>query len=686
MRQLLAGLAAGCCISMCFAQEDAVIVTAPRFPDEIRRLPASVTVIGAEDIAKSAARTLPELLNEQVGFTMKDLYGNNAATTTIDLRGFGATGAQNTLILLDGRRLNDFDLSGVQWSAIPLASVERIEILRGTGAVLYGDNASAGVVNIVLKSPLAQGTHAEAYGRVASFKTKEGQLYASTANDKLGVSGSLYGYDSDGYRQNNRNEQRNGTLNLRWALERGSLDLRFGADRQDLRLPGARRVQPSIGLDEYAADPRGAQTPLDYANRDGTRYGLTWLQRFGDAEFTLGVDRRDKDQLSYFDQQGFPTTRGDRLTLDSITPRLRMPLALGGLRHSVVLGADMNYWDFNSRRADVPVNLNQPANHVFVTQQTLGLYVQDTIDLTRSTLATLGFRQERAKYSGDDVADPASPACFFCSAAPSVRETQREHAWEVGLRHALDARSVMFGRVGRSYRFVNAEEIYENDVNFLPQFQILRPQHAITYEGGAEWRAGGHGLRLTLFRSNITDEIHLDPFTTGVGNTNLPPSRRQGFELDGRWQASPRLRFSGGYAYTDAKFLEGTLAGSPFAIGTNLPIAGNTVPLVPRHKLNLGMSWDLLARTRLSAALTAASSQVMDNDEPNTLGVRIPAYHVLDLKLARDFRWGRVAAIVNNAFNEKYYTYAVRSAFVADRYALYPLPGTAYGLTVEVRL
>ena len=686
MRQLLAGLAAGCCISMCFAQEDAVIVTAPRFPDEIRRLPASVTVIGAEDIAKSAARTLPELLNEQVGFTMKDLYGNNAATTTIDLRGFGATGAQNTLILLDGRRLNDFDLSGVQWSAIPLASVERIEILRGTGAVLYGDNASAGVVNIVLKSPLAQGTHAEAYGRVASFKTKEGQLYASTANDKLGVSGSLYGYDSDGYRQNNRNEQRNGTLNLRWALERGSLDLRFGADRQDLRLPGARRVQPSIGLDEYAADPRGAQTPLDYANRDGTRYGLTWLQRFGDAEFTLGVDRRDKDQLSYFDQQGFPTTRGDRLTLDSITPRLRMPLALGGLRHSVVLGADMNYWDFNSRRADVPVNLNQPANHVFVTQQTLGLYVQDTIDLTRSTLATLGFRQERAKYSGDDVADPASPACFFCSAAPSVRETQREHAWEVGLRHALDARSVMFGRVGRSYRFVNAEEIYENDVNFLPQFQILRPQHAITYEGGAEWRAGGHGLRVTLFRSNITDEIHLDPFTTGVGNTNLPPSRRQGFELDGRWQASPRLRFSGGYAYTDAKFLEGTLAGSPFAIGTNLPIAGNTVPLVPRHKLNLGMSWDLLARTRLSAALTAASSQVMDNDEPNTLGVRIPAYHVLDLKLARDFRWGRVAAIVNNAFNEKYYTYAVRSAFVADRYALYPLPGTAYGLTVEVRL
>src|SRR5437016_9460656 len=96
---------------------------------------------------------------------MKDLFGNNASNTSIDLRGFGATGPQNTLILLDGRRLNDIDLSGVQWSAIPLSSIERIEILRGTGAVLYGDNASAGVVNIVTRSPLRQGSAVEAFGR-----------------------------------------------------------------------------------------------------------------------------------------------------------------------------------------------------------------------------------------------------------------------------------------------------------------------------------------------------------------------------------------------------------------------------------------------------------------------------------------------------------------------------------------
>src|SRR3989441_843897 len=334
------------------------------------------------------------------------------------------------------------------------------------------------------------------------------------------------------------------------------------------------------------------------------------------------------------------------------------------------------------RRADRPENIDRPANRVTVTQDTAGYYAQDTVELSRATLVTLGWRSERAKYAGDDQADLASPACFFCNAAPSMRETQKQHAWEIGLRHALGPQLALFGRAGRSFRFVNAEEIYENDVFFAPQFQILRPQHALTHEAGVEWRAGGNALRATLFRTDVADEIHLDPFSTGVGNTNLPPSRREGVELDGGWQATGALRFTGGYAYTDAKFREGVFNG----FGTILPIAGKTVPLVPRHKVNLGLSWDIAPRTRVSGALTAVSEQVLDNDEPNTLGRRIPAYSVADVKLAQSFSWGRLATVVNNVLDRKYYTYAVRSQFTADRYAVYPLPGRTLSLTAEVAL
>ncbi len=690
LRQLTAAVCAVALVSAFVSpslraqQDDVLVVSATRFPDDARRLPASVTVLSADDIAKSAAKTLPDLLSEQVGVTLKDFYGNNAALTSIDLRGYGVTGPQNTLILLDGRRITDIDLSSVQWAAVPLSSIERIEILRGTGAVLYGDGASAGVINIVTRSPLQPGAHAEMVGRAGSYNTREGRFTGSVANEHFGLNASVYGFSSDGYRANNRNEQANYSTNMRWGGKDTSVDLNFGIDRQDLRLPGARRIQPSIGLDEYASDPRGAQTPLDYASRDGARAALKLSHRLGEAELSLGIDYRDKDQRSYFDQGGFPIYRADALKVTSLTPRARIPFTLGSISHRLTIGADVHAWRYDRRSANLPENVAQPVNRVRVAQDRSAFYLQDSIQLTESTGLTLGWRRERVKISGNDTVDATAPGFFFNAAAPQASDAQRQDAWEIGLRHAFGAGWSGFARAARSFRFVNVDEIYENDAFFAPQFQILRPQHALTHEVGAEWRRTGFSLRAALFRSDVTDEIHLDPFTTGVGNTNLPPSRRQGIELNGTWKASDTLGLTAGYAYTDARFLEGVLPGSGFA--TNVSIAGKRVPLVPQHKLNLGLSWDVAPQTRVSGALAYVSSQFVDNDEANSLGAKIPAYTVVDIKATRTLGGVRLGLAVNNLLDEKYYNYAVRSAFTADRYAVYPLPGRTFMLSAEFKL
>ncbi len=681
-----------CAAALCFSSpghaqhDDVVTVTATRFPDDARNLPANVTVLSSDDIAKSAARTVPDLLSEQVGITLKDFYGNNATLTSIDMRGFGVTGSQNTLILLDGRRITDIDLSSVQWSSVPLSSIERIEILRGTGSVLYGDGASAGVINIVTRSPLQPGTHAEMYGRIGSYNTLESQLTGSIASESFGFNASVYGFSSDGYRANNRNEQTNYSANMRWAGAQSTIDLRLGTDRQDVRLPGARRVQPSIRLDEYSTDRRGAQTPLDYASRDGARVGLTLNHRLGETELSLGLDYRDKDQRSYFDQGGFPIYRADALNVTSITPRARIPFQFGSTTHRLTLGMDVYRWRYDRRSANLPENVERPINRVRVAQDNTAFYLQDAIQLTSATGLTFGWRGERTKVSANDVADPAAPGFFFNTAAPQTDARQRQNAWEIGLKHAFEANLSGFARAARSYRFVNVDEIYENDLFFNAQFQVLRPQHSVTQEIGADWRRGGVSVRAAVFRTDVTDEIHLDPFTTGVGNTNLPPSRRQGIELQASWQARSDLRLIAGYAFTDARFREGVLPGNAFAIGTNLPIGGKKVPLVPEHKVNLGFAWDVAAKSRVTGSLAYVSSQYMDNDEPNTLGTKVPAYTVIDLKATRDFGRVRVGFMVNNLFDEKYYNYAVRSAFTADRYAVYPLPGRTIGLSAEFKL
>ena len=85
---------------------------------------------------------------------------------TIDLRGFGDTANSNTLILLDGQRLNPIDSGSISWSTIPLANIERIEIIRGAGTVLYGDRATGGVINIITdKSGLAAQPYRGRHGR-----------------------------------------------------------------------------------------------------------------------------------------------------------------------------------------------------------------------------------------------------------------------------------------------------------------------------------------------------------------------------------------------------------------------------------------------------------------------------------------------------------------------------------------
>ena len=114
---------------------------------------ASTSSITAEDIGHSPAQNLPDILAQQAGIQTQHLFSaTNGSLDGVDLRGFGVFAPSNVLILVNGRRFQDFDLQGFDFSSIPLNSIERIEITRGnSGTVLYGDGAIGGVINIVTK-------------------------------------------------------------------------------------------------------------------------------------------------------------------------------------------------------------------------------------------------------------------------------------------------------------------------------------------------------------------------------------------------------------------------------------------------------------------------------------------------------------------------------------------------------
>lgn len=663
-----------------------VVVTATRFADSYIDKPASVTVISQEEIQRSPARTVPELLSYHTGLGGRDLFGNNGAQATVDMRGFGATAGQNTLILIDGRRLNDIDISGVQWSSLPLDSIERIEILRGGGGVLYGDGAVSGVINIITRKPGKDGTQATLTLGAGSLDTltarADGEIEGESAGLRLGAS---Y-LDSQGYRENNRNIQSTAYAETNWTTDAGEVSLRFSGANQNLRLPGARTVQPSAGIDQLATDRRGTSTPKDYALRDDALLQFDWLRGEDVLSAIVGLSYRQKNQKSYFDFGGFPDYREIDLEVLALTPRLRFDHSGYALPGSLVVGFDWYLWNYRLDLTGSPATIGQPVHRVTADQENRALYVQETLSFGSGTTITGGARLEWLHIDASDSFDPTAPnPSFLPGGSSSGEQNEREHALEIGLRQTLGERWSGFGRASRAFRFATVDEIYESSTAFDQEFQFLRPQSSETYELGADWRAGDMRARAGVFRIDLKDEIHLDPFTSGVGNTNLPPSRRHGLELEFGKRPAQAIDITLAYTYTRAKFLEGVLPGGPFT-PTNISIAGKNVPLVPRHRLSLTAGFAFSERLRMDAVSSYVGSQYMENDEENSFETKIPGYSVTDLRIAYQSGQFELGFAVSNLFDREYYNYAVRSQFVADRYNAYPLPGRTAFASLKVRL
>jgi len=662
-----------------------VVVTATRFEEPAGERPVNLSVIPREEIANTPARTLPELLALQPGLAVRELYGGGASGTTVDLRGFGAVAGQNTLVLIDGRPLNDTDLSAVSWSTLPLSAVERVEILRGSGAVQYGAGASAGVINVITRMPAAGERSAELALQAGSLSTR-----SQTFNGNLGgapLSLRLYAthQETDGWRANGGSTVDIGQADLRWRDGPNTVTARLSLDRQMNRLPGARQVQPSAGVNQLEANPRGTTTPLDYAVRDGARASVDFERVLESGDFNLGVGWRNKQQDAYFDFGGFPNYSERELSVLSITPRVRFLHALGPARVSTTVGIDLYRWDYRLASTNLPGNIGRPANTVDASQDNAAVYLASTATFpSTGTTVTAGLRGERYTSSATDSHDPGAPGGAGGSGAPAGNQSLYQHAWDLGVRQSLGGGWSALGRAGRSFRFANIDEIYGTTATFTQAFQFLRPQVATGGEVGLDYTARVAGARLALYRQDVDDEIRLDPFTSGVGNTNLPALRRQGAELGGWWQAAPALRLTLAYTYIEARFREGVLPGGPFT-QTNVELTGRTVPLVPAQQLALGASWKPMAELTLSGSVRKVSSAVMENDEGNTLAARIPGYTLLDLRAAWDAGSWQFALAVNNVFDRRYFNYAVRSQFVLDRYNAYPLPGRTALATVAYR-
>src|SRR5438105_7893749 len=202
MLRFIGGFLAALFVSVCLAQDDVVVITATRFADSRRDLPVGVTVITADDIRKSASSNLGDILAQFALLQIRDLAGTQ--NPQLDLRGFGVTGDQNTLVLLDGLRISENELESAQLSSIPIDSIERIEIVRGGGAVLYGGGATGGTINIITRRGQPGERRGLALLRAGGYGTQQARATFDQQGEVLGGGLAASYEDTEGYRRNSR--------------------------------------------------------------------------------------------------------------------------------------------------------------------------------------------------------------------------------------------------------------------------------------------------------------------------------------------------------------------------------------------------------------------------------------------------------------------------------------------------
>ncbi|MBK5300679.1 TonB-dependent siderophore receptor [Erwinia sp. TH29] len=623
----------------------------------LRDIPQTVNVIPQSVIKDQGAQSMEDVLKNVPGVGLSNGDGQRDQVT---IRGFSAIG--------------DMYVDGVRDDALyfrDLSNVERVEVIKGPAAVLYGRGSSGGLINSISKKP--NFTPKQEVG--VSFDSegkKRTQFDASWAdqqqNDKaFRVTGALE--NSDTFRDDGYIDRKAIAPSAYFKLS-DDLELNLGATYlYDKRLI------------DFGIPARGDR-PVD-VDRD---------KRFGSADpdddytrsevfsFTAGVDYRINDDFTLSNTSRYYHYDLDRNnTLADSSPtrfvtapngellvklnrgnvqrkedgwfnqtELKQQTTLAGMNHNLLYGVELGrqikdqsvFSQNNVARVpvyrdglvDVPFQANRQTAKGTTTQDTAGFYVQDLIELTPQWKALLGVRYD---VFDQEYSDDLTRA--------TMSRTDNTWSPRAGLVYQPDQVQSYYISVSRSYQ-PSSEVFALSTTN-----QDLEPEQTTNFEIGGKWDLLDNRLALTaaLFRLERTNMKTTDP----ANPTKLVLSgeqRTDGLELTASGQLSDKWQVYAGYAYLDAEIIKSNNRTNGVAN------EGQTPTLTPRHSANLWLVRSLTNTWRVGMGANYVDDRytALDNQ------VVMPAYTTVDAALLYNLPKWDMALRLRNVFDKDYYASA----------------------------
>jgi iron complex outermembrane receptor protein len=525
-----------------------VVTSVSRRPERLADVAASVFVISSDDIRRSGATSLPEVLRLAPNLQVARADTNQYAITA---RGFNATSANKLLVMIDGRTVYSPLFSGVFWEAqhVMLEDVERIEVISGPGSTQWGANAVNGVINVITKRAMhTQGTLLTLGGGNREWDG------AARHGGTVGADGHYRVYGM-GFQRNN-SHRADGTSVVDGS-ETGQAGFRLGL--------GTGASIFTIQGDVYRQDieqPVGGSRDLA-----GTNLLARWTKAGGDGS--------QLHLQAYYDRTERTQPGTIREMLDTYDVEVHYGFNASP-RHRLLVGGGYRYQhdaleNLGPALAFIPATRDLHLGHVFV---------QDEIALARDLSLTLGLKLEHNDYTGWE-------------SLPSVRL-----GWRVAPNHLLWtalSRAVrtpsrldreLFAPAAPPFTLLRGQDTFESEiVNVLEVGYRAQPRPFLSYS-------------VSVFYNDYDRLRTVEPQAGGPILANRMQGNAHGVEAWGSYRASQDWRLMAGGTY-----LKPDLSLEPGSGGT-IASAGND----PRHWWQLGSSYNITPRHEFDIRLRRVAS------------------------------------------------------------------------------
>lgn len=633
------------------------VVTANRAGEDSMSVPARVTVVSADEIAVSGKTSLVDVLESVAGVSFSSYSSANEAQ--VSMRGFGENSFGRVLVLVDGRKLNNPDMAGLNWQAIPLSSIDRIEVIDGSAGAAYGSGAVGGVINIVTKES-SPGLTAEAEISWGSFNTRQALVNAGYGTDSAGFLVSVDMNKTDGFRERTENSATNVTLNA-FADVTDKLTLKPFLTYADLsyEMPG------SLSAAQFDDDPEQANNKEDEASERDIGAGLSALFAATDrlsAEVPASYSRKsratDMPGSYYFAdivQQTFGAMPKVSYEGESGSGPYRIT---GGFDFEGVLHGSDVYSD-EDRSFE---------SYVFdISQFAYAPWLSTTVSLPYKLSATAGVRYDIARIS-------------------ATKEKAKLSATTVGELDDNDDYSAFVYDVSLGYRPIENLSIYVK-YNTLFRYPFidekaeltgyglvdrinaeLGPETGINFEAGAKYRFGEVlSASATAYYMVMKDEIAYD--SNLMQNVNLNTTTRTGGAIDLGLKPVNFLSLDVGASYVRAVLDDS---------GDDEPVS-----LVPALTANAGAAVSLPLNVTLGTDVSYTGERPYNHGDDS-----LDAYALLGatVTVAPAVFEGRLSftARGENLLDERYASFAGYNDWTSSGY-FYPAEGRSFTVSASYR-